>query len=222
MPDMARNRSNPLGLAVMALLFERPMHPYEMASTLRERGKEQSIKLNYGSLYTVVRALERKGHITAGAPERAGARPERTVYALTASGRVALHDWLRDLLSVPVKEYPQFEAALSLMPILPPAEAGTLLEERTRRLGAEIQRLRHEMDAALKQGLDRLFLVETEYELAMREAERAWVLRLRDSIARSTEFTRPWRKWHASRPRTGPAGAAPVSSERGPRRSRTS
>jgi hypothetical protein len=28
------------------------MHPYEMASTLRERHKEQSVKLRYGSLYT--------------------------------------------------------------------------------------------------------------------------------------------------------------------------
>ena len=46
--------SNPLALAVLACLHERPMHPYEMASTMRERGKEQSIKLNYGSLYTVV------------------------------------------------------------------------------------------------------------------------------------------------------------------------
>jgi DNA-binding PadR family transcriptional regulator len=30
---------NPLALAVLALLFERPMHPYEMAATLRQRHK---------------------------------------------------------------------------------------------------------------------------------------------------------------------------------------
>jgi hypothetical protein len=29
--------SNPLALAVLALLFERPMHPYEMAATLKQR-----------------------------------------------------------------------------------------------------------------------------------------------------------------------------------------
>ena len=38
----------------MLLLWERPMHPYEMASTLRERRKESSIKLNCGLLYTVL------------------------------------------------------------------------------------------------------------------------------------------------------------------------
>ena len=43
MADRRRSTSNPLALAVLASLHERPMHPYEMASTMRERGKEQSI-----------------------------------------------------------------------------------------------------------------------------------------------------------------------------------
>ena len=52
---MTRRRvSNPLALAVLGCLSERPMHPYEISTTLRTRGKEQSIKLNYGSLYSVV------------------------------------------------------------------------------------------------------------------------------------------------------------------------
>ncbi len=50
MADRRTSISNPLALAVLACLHERPMHPYEMASTMRERGKEQSIKLNYGGL----------------------------------------------------------------------------------------------------------------------------------------------------------------------------
>ena len=35
--------SNPLALAVLALLFERPMHPYEMGLLLKQRNKEESI-----------------------------------------------------------------------------------------------------------------------------------------------------------------------------------
>src|SRR5439155_14779714 len=65
--DMASDRklSNPLALAVLALLYERPMHPYEMAFLMRSRGKHHTIKLNYGSLYTVVDALQRGGLIVA-------------------------------------------------------------------------------------------------------------------------------------------------------------
>ena len=67
-----RSTSNPLALAVLACLSERPMHPYEMASTMRERGKEQSIKLNYGSLYTVVDSLATVSytHLTLPTTER--------------------------------------------------------------------------------------------------------------------------------------------------------
>ena len=59
---MARRKiSNPLALAVLACLYERPMHPYEMATTMRTRNKDESVKLNYGSLYSVVDALQRAG-----------------------------------------------------------------------------------------------------------------------------------------------------------------
>ena len=41
-----------------------------------------------------------------------------------------LRDWMRDLLRIPSKEFTQFEAALSLLPVLPPDEAVTLLRGR--------------------------------------------------------------------------------------------
>src|SRR6266702_1825851 len=115
-----RKVSNPLALAVLAQLEERPMHPYEMASTMRERGQEHSIKLNFRSLYTVVESLQRADYITAQETVREGRRPERTVYEITGAGRVELYDWLCELLGEPAKEYPRFMAGLSLMGALPP------------------------------------------------------------------------------------------------------
>ena len=114
------------------------MHPYEMATTLRERGKDQSIKLNYGALYTVVEALQQHGLIVAQETEREGRRPERTVYHLTETGRLELIDWISELISRPVKEYTQFEAGLSLIPVLPPEDAAALLTQRCARLEMEI------------------------------------------------------------------------------------
>src|SRR6266576_508641 len=105
--------SNLLALAVLVTLTERPMHPYEMAATMRSQGKERSIKLNYGSLYTVVNNLARHGLIEATGAGREGRRPERTVYQITEAGRKELEDWMAELVAVPVKEYPQFEAALA-------------------------------------------------------------------------------------------------------------
>ena len=181
-----RATSNPLALAVLACLHERPMHPYEMASTMRERGKEHSIKLNYGSLYTVVDNLAKHGLIEAGEARREGRRPERTVYQLTDSGRVKLDAWMSDLLARPVKEYPQFEAALSLLPVLHPDHVLALLRERIRALEKEIVTQRLILDTASKAGLPRLLMIEGEYHLALRDTELAWVRDLADELEAGT------------------------------------
>src|SRR5688572_19004321 len=110
----SKDRSNPLALAVLALVFERPRHPYEMAVTLKRRHKHESIKLRYGTLYTVIELLALRGFIRPKETSRDGKRPERTIYALTPAGREELMDWMRDLVAEPVKEFLQFEAALSL------------------------------------------------------------------------------------------------------------
>jgi DNA-binding PadR family transcriptional regulator len=190
-----RATSNPLALAVLACLFERPMHPYEMASTMRERGKERSIKLNYGSLYTVVDNLAKHGLIEAMEARREGRRPERTVYRLTDTGRIKLDAWMSDLLARPVKEYPQFEAALSLMPVLHPDHVLALLRERIRTLEKEITMERLMLDTASKAGLPRLLLIEGEYHLTMQQTELAWVQELADEIEVGTfEGLNGWRQ----------------------------
>jgi DNA-binding PadR family transcriptional regulator len=165
--------SNPLALAVLVTLCERPMHPYEMATTMRSYGKERSIKLNYGSLYTVVGNLARHGLIEAMGAGREGRRPERTVYRITDAGRKELDDWMAELIAVPVKEYPQFEAALSELAVLSPRRALELFRERVAALERLIADARAEL--ADLHWLPRLFVLEAEYHVAMREAELAWV-----------------------------------------------
>ena len=94
--------ANALALAVLTLLYEKPMHPYEMSTTLRHRSKEESIKLNYGSLYAVVESLRKKGLVEAGETRREGNRPERTIYALTPEGEHAMREWLAEMLRRPL------------------------------------------------------------------------------------------------------------------------
>ena len=193
-----RKVSNPLALAVMALLLERPMHPYEMVSTMRERGKHESVRLRYSSLYSVVEALMREALISAKETVREGRRPERTVYELTDAGRTAFLTWLRELLSEPAKEYTQFAAGLSFLPALPPDEAMVLLEERVRLLEEEVQSTRSRLDAVIEDGLPRLFVVETEHELALREAELRWVRELVGEIEAGTlGGMSEWRSFHS-------------------------
>jgi DNA-binding PadR family transcriptional regulator len=194
--------SNPLALAVLALLFERPMHPYEMGVILRQRHKEESIKLRYGSLYTVIDLLLRRGFIAARETERDGKRPERTVYEITAAGRDELHSWMTDLIAAPVKEYPQFEAALCLLPVLPPDEALVLLRQRLERIDQSVAAHGAQIEEASRINLPPLFLVETEYRLAQLKAEQHFVADLVRRIEKGWGPLELWRGVHEDREAT--------------------
>ena len=112
---MAKRRkvSNLLALALLSLLAQQPMYPYEMAQTLRARGKDRTIRINWGSLYTVVQNLEKHGFIEAAGTNREGRQPERTTYRITEQGMAELRDWLRELLSEPDDQPTPFAAALA-------------------------------------------------------------------------------------------------------------
>ncbi|HEX5117500.1 MAG TPA: PadR family transcriptional regulator [Pseudonocardiaceae bacterium] len=195
---MAKRRKvgNLLALAVLSALMERPMHPYEMASVLRERGKDRDMKIKWGSLYTVVGNLEKHGLVAATQSVRQGGRPERTVYRLTDAGHAELTDWVRELLATPEPEQPRFAAALSVMATLPPAEATGLLRERLATLRAESTSDERAL-AETAQQVPRLFLVEDEYALAMRRAEADWLAALVDELTAGTfPGLDGWQRFH--------------------------
>jgi len=194
--------SNPLALAVLALLFERPMHPYEMGVLLKQRNKEESIKFRYGSLYTVIDLLLKRGCIAARETGREGRRPERTVYALTPAGNEELHAWMVDLVGQPSKEYPQFEAALCLLPVLPPDEVLSLLRRRLELIDDNAAVLSRQIEQVSAANFPPLFLVESEYRLALIKAERDFVAGLIARIEKGWGPLDLWRGFHENREAT--------------------
>jgi DNA-binding PadR family transcriptional regulator len=190
---------NALPLAVLTLLFEKPMHPYEMSTTLRQRSKEESIRLNYGSLYAVVESLRKKGLITARETLREGNRPERTIYELTPDGATAMHEWLSEMLRDPSPQFTDFEAALSLMGAIPPDEALALLRLRLKALRLASGRY-DGVRAQMPEGFPALFLVEGDYAEAMRLAEIGFVEKLVEDLEHDRlGGNEVWRRLHELR-----------------------
>src|SRR5579872_7283914 len=132
---------SPLALSILELLDERPMHPYELASTMRERHHDEFIRLNFGSLYHTVDSLERGGWIVPVEREKEGRRPERTIYRLTDDGRQLLVRVVGETLAEPRREYPHFAAGLMFMHHLSASEAEGQLGHRVGQLDALIQKL---------------------------------------------------------------------------------
>ncbi|GIE99237.1 PadR family transcriptional regulator [Paractinoplanes rishiriensis] len=188
---------NTLALAVLGLLQEKSMHPYEMTATLRERQKDGNFKINSGSLYDVVQSLVRHGWIEPVETQRAGRRPERTVYAPTELGQGEFVRWIDELIRKPVAEYPKFLAAVSYLGALGPDGAADALTERAGHLRDQIAAHRQLLAETVGSGqLPRLFMIEGEFALHALEAELVWITRTAAEI-RDGSLAWPTSSWPA-------------------------
>ena len=181
---------SPLALSILELLDERPMHPYELAATMRARHHDEFIRLNFGTLYHTVDTLDRDGWIVPLEREKEGKRPERTVYQLTEAGRELLLRVVTDLLAEPKREYPHFAAGLMFMHHLKAAKAAGHLNERWHALDAHVEKLTRIMAELRADGVKRLAIIELEHKIAMLEAEGRWVRGLEREI---TEGKLEWK-----------------------------
>jgi DNA-binding PadR family transcriptional regulator len=151
------------------------MHPYRMQRLIREREKDQVINVEQrASLYQTINQLLQAGLIAFWETERHGGFPERTIYRLTDQGHQIALTWMREMLSTPAQEYPEFPAAVSLLPLLTPEDALHQLEIREDRLTERIASISKGMQAEAA-SLPRLFQLESEYMRTMLEAELNWI-----------------------------------------------
>ncbi|PBC36115.1 transcriptional regulator [Rhodococcus sp. ACPA4] len=172
----------PLGITVLGLLSERPMHPYEMYRLASVRRGDQLVKIKPGSLYHTVSILEKRELLASIGTDREGNRPERTTYGITARGRMALEHQTREMLAIPVREYPRLPLALAEMHNLPAATACEMLRIRLTHLDETIANF--ETDYKAMNGVEkpRIFTVGADYAHALTVAEREWINALVNDI----------------------------------------
>ncbi|WP_010498054.1 PadR family transcriptional regulator [Paenibacillus elgii] len=166
---------SPVALAILALLAEEPMHPYRMQQLLKERGKDEVINVRQRtSIYQTIDRLLRDGLIAVRETLKEPGKPDRTVYESTEDGRKLFREWLRDMLSMPSQEFPDFPVAVSFLSLLTPDDVLKQLERRSLLLEKEIQRVSSDLQT-YKDTIPRLFMLETEYKRAVLAAEWQWV-----------------------------------------------
>lgn len=192
----------PLTLAVLSLAAEKPRHPYEMKSVIRERKIEQVVKMRGGSLYDAVKRLESAGLVARTGTTRVGARPERTVYTITEHGRRRMTEMLEEFLGEPVNEYPRFVAGLAHIAGVGPRTAVALLRGRADRLEAAAAAAAETL-ARARADLPRVVLLEDEYVDVVRGAEIDWLRSVADDIERGAVTWPPFSDDHLPEATTG-------------------
>jgi DNA-binding PadR family transcriptional regulator len=171
-----------LGVAALGLLFERPMHPYEMYQLLISRSDDRLVKVRPGSLYHAVDRMHEDGLVVALATERQGNRPERTRYQITRDGVAQLQNWERTALAEPANEFPRFPLAISQAHNLPQDEVVGLLSARIHQLGAAVEALDAGTTRITKKDLPERYWLEVTYQRVLLQAELDWLQRTASRI----------------------------------------
>ncbi|SFQ76259.1 PadR family transcriptional regulator [Amycolatopsis rubida] len=172
----SRGNLSPVVLAVLALLAEGPRHAYGMQQLIKERGVDLVVNVRTRSgLHTALDRLVRDGLVRVHAVERAERRPERTLYAITETGREALLAAVRSGISAPAAEFPLFPAAVSFLHLLTPEDTLVHLRQRIEALRQQLDTTEAVLQASHKAYVPRLHLLEHEHRTAVVTAELAWL-----------------------------------------------
>jgi DNA-binding PadR family transcriptional regulator len=100
-----------LKLAILGLLLDRDMHPYEIGQTMKERNMHLYMKIQEGSLYYAVDQLKKDGYIAAVEVIREPNRPDKTIYRITDKGRELFQELLLQQFTMKtIMEHPVYSA----------------------------------------------------------------------------------------------------------------
>ena len=130
---------------VLALLAKEPSHGYELRARLRGALGPLGEAMNDGQIYVILGRLEKAGLVvseqSAGLPDR----PDRKVYALTASGQERVAGWLAEV-SWPKPDLAEFHLKLIAAAAAGLADPLAIVDAQRREL---LRRLRDAQRAAM-------------------------------------------------------------------------
>jgi DNA-binding PadR family transcriptional regulator len=158
--------------ALVALLFERPRHGYELRD-LFEAAIGGHWALNSGQIYSSLERLARDGLVVEEGVEKGGG-PDKRLWALTDAGQTELANWFDSPVPREYRLRDEFYLKLMLALVTQPASARRILMVQRRELFRELHDLterRNLLDP--KQHLARILLLDSA--IMHTEAELRWL-----------------------------------------------
>jgi DNA-binding PadR family transcriptional regulator len=124
--------------ALLGLLCEEPMHPYQIEKTAEYREMRSWTEMSMSSIYKVLLGLEKRGLVRSSV-RLSGKNVAQKRYSITTAGRQALQGKLRELLSEPEKMIYRFDLGAYNLDRLAPDEARACLQAYDQKLEAGIE-----------------------------------------------------------------------------------
>jgi DNA-binding PadR family transcriptional regulator len=117
-------------LAILGILLERNMHPYEITLVMKERNMDRITKLQLGSLYYAVDKLAQEGCIEALEVISSSDRPDKTIYGITEQGKVLFEQLILQQIKKNDPNFHPMYLALAMSHHVDQSKVEKLLEER--------------------------------------------------------------------------------------------
>ncbi len=102
-------------LIILGLLLEGDKHPYEIQQVMHERNMEQYIKMAKGSLYYAVEQLLNKELIEVKKVVTDQSRPDKTIYSITPSGKLAFQQLLKKQIQTETTHFHPMYTAMAFI-----------------------------------------------------------------------------------------------------------
>ena len=138
-------------LVLLSLLSERPMHGYQANLELERREVRDWAGISRPQVYYSLEKLGRLGFVRAARDKEPAAGPERSVLAVTASGRAALANALERENWTTQRERPPFLTWIALSWLARPGVFPTQIQRRREFLKTELKREQDVLDSVSRE-----------------------------------------------------------------------
>lgn len=178
-------------MMLLGLLASRSMHGYELAEHLGSARMNSWVRMGRTSIYYSLGRLEKSGLVSKHS-ERHGGKPERTVYSITETGRVAFISGLESALGTSECQTDDFDVALYFAATLDAPRTTERIEQRLGMLEDQVADLGGLAVEVQRDG-DRALALVLEHRLAVLRADidflAGYVSMLRSGDAGAPSFS---------------------------------
>ena len=168
-------------LLILGVLHRGDFHPYEIKRRLENAMVECYIDVDVGTLYYAIRQLEKEGLISAVNRERVARGGVRTVYRITAKGKMEFQEQLHRQFEREGSVAQTLYGALLFLHLCDQERVEALIRKKISRLDeliAKLDPIRRELSGVLATGVEHL-LWHIEKQ---RQLDREWLRGLLSEI----------------------------------------
>ena len=161
-------------LVILGLLRDRPLYGYEIKHIIEDHMGDWT-NIAFGSIYYALGKLSDEGYVEQVGVEQEGARPSRTVYQITETGRAEFLRLLREVWTSFEQQYFAMDVGLAFMNALPAEEVKQYLCQRVAMLEEILQHIQeHQEEQMANPNIPAQARAVFEHSRLHMEAELAW------------------------------------------------